>query len=250
MSRSALGYSRRMTSRDTKYGFGGRLLNVVPWSNPAPMDSQFAGAIGWNSTSMPPDRIVSVPDFQFQTAPLWTEGKVASPARPWLESEFPPEWRRLCGIRFEWYGGYNQPANVWNRNYPLLKVLTRSAWESSQELFQGSIDPVPYRDRLLTNSALGAAWLMKCISRDSSKIWEGLPERDPELLPRVFELLEKELDGGELTPLIFWPEEPGDRRLRVIDASKWEVLKGKEVSNYLPKPTDEWAINKFPMQSA
>ena len=85
--------------------------------------------------------------------------------------------------------------------------------------------------------------LLQCMSRDSSKIWEGLPERDPKFLSELLSLLFAGKRPPEGWREMFWVEDPGTSRLCVITPGHWKAIKEIEgVNQYLPMPSLDWRI--------
>lgn len=244
VSRSAFGYV--FPNRfETKSGFAlnNRSVCVVPWSVPAPSSDSELSAVGWNTSRIPPDRVVQLErGWPFSMAPIWLRRPRTLLEFGWLESKFPPQWKELCGAYFEWYAGKNEAGIVWNRSHALVKKANAQAWVWCEETFRESIDPIPHREELLSESSKAASWLLRCISRDSSKIWEGLPERDPKFLPELFGLLFQGKSRHESLRVMFWVEDPAtSSRLRVIKTGHWEAIKDN-VGQYLPTPPIDWRI--------
>jgi hypothetical protein len=160
--------------------------------------------------------------------------------------KFPPEWRQLCGVMFPSYAGLNGAALVWNASHPIVRQASAPAWEWCAQTFMASADPAPYRDKLLSDTAAAASWLLPCISRDSRLLWNGLPERDPKFLPELFRLLYR----GKRTPadlhMLLWVQNPPfGSRLQVIDPQQWATVEdGAAIRNHLPKPSVAWTITR------
>jgi hypothetical protein len=174
-------------------------------------------------------------------APVWLRRPRDFSQSQRLESKFPPHWKELCGADFRWYAGNDKAAVVWNKTDPLVKRAEAHAWDWCEQTFRESIDPVPRREELLSDASKAASWLLQCISRDSSAMWEGLPERDPELLMHLSRTLFPKTNLAEGWRRIFWVEEPGRYRLRVISPGHWKAVT-KDLGQYLPTPSPDWRI--------
>lgn len=245
LSRASLGYLS--LAKDAKLEFETRSVEIIPLlSDPRP-DYNFADyrGIGWNSHYLSPDRVVRLPDRFSRMAPIWLRAPNNVVVRPWLESKFPPQWRELCGAHFGWYAGQRKAASVWNKDHPLVKQLVSSAWEWCNQAFQKSIDPLPFRNELLLDRAKAASWLLQCIDQDSSKVWEGLSERDPEFLPELLRILFPGKRSIESRQMLMWIEDMGtDSNLRVVDLTQWRVIRDKTIEQYLPRPSDGWEVKQ------
>ena len=240
ISRHALGYSYH-----EELSLGEEPIHIVPWGRPAPDDSgrTAVGTTGWHSDMIRPDRIVELDSHGLTLLPLWLRRPRSVIQEPWLQSNFPSTWRNLCGAFFGWYSGYDQNAVVWNPRHPILKLSSRSAWLWAKTVFAASLDPIPHRRVLLSDPARAACWLRRCISADNSHLWRGLVERDPQFLPSLLELVLGKTRAGKTKQLTFWVEEPGERRLRVIDALEWAtVKKSEEIREHLPEPPSQWRL--------
>jgi hypothetical protein len=131
---------------------------------------------------------------------------------------------------------------VWNRRHPLVTRSSRSAWDWATVAFAASLDPIPRRTALLSDSAKAACWIRLCISSNTYDIWGGLPERDPELLQSAFELVFGPARGASMS-LVLWIEDIHEARLRVIDTQKWAAVREfDEIRQYLPEPPSAWKL--------
>jgi len=241
MSRSAFGYT--FSKGGDRIKFHGKPINIVPWSVPAPNRYGVElNALGWNSPHHAPDRVVILDSWQPSLAPVWTKVPLNATGRNFLKSRFPPAWKRLCGARFSWYAGYANEAIVWNSMNPIVKQVTVAAWEWSERAFLRSMNPLPCGNELRADASKAASWILQCIASDSSELWEGLAEHDPEFLQGLLDLLHV----GKAWPLLLWVEEPGqnENRLRVLTANSWHVAKESLVEDYLPAPPDAWRIGQ------
>ena len=209
-----------------------------------PMAISRGNIVGWHSRLIPPDRIVELNSAPFHLAPIWLRRPRSISHEAWLQSGFPQEWGRLCGATFEWYAASLQNETVWNRRHRLVTISSRSAWDWAKAAFASSLDPIPQRTALLSDSDKAACWLRLCISTDSRDLWEGLEERDPQLLKLLFEVVLGPARTGKNTPLLFWVEGIAQKaQLRVISAQKWTaVTKLKEIRQYLPEPPSMWRL--------
>jgi hypothetical protein len=245
LSRSSFGYLVSHVPRTTgELTLDKKPVCVVPWSVPAPASDSESGAIGFNPIQTPPDRVVQLEGWHFSMTPIWLRRPGTPSKRPWLESRFPPQWNELCGAYFDWYAGQGKSAVVWNCDHPLVKKADAQAWGWCEQTFRESIDPVPHREELLSEASKAASWILQCISRDSSKIWEGLPERDPKFLQGLLGLLFQRKITPERWRAMFWVEDPGvGFRLRIITTGHWEAIKDG-VGRYLPTPPDTWVIKR------
>jgi hypothetical protein len=245
LNRSSFGYLFDHQGQG-RHGFmlNDKPVSVIPWSVPAPATSTESGAIGWNAIHIPPDRVVWLEGWHISLAPIWLRRPGVSMQRPWIESKFPPQWSELCGANFDWYAGSDTATVVLNCNNSLVKKADAQAWSWCEQTFRESIDPVPQRDELLSDPSKAASWLLQCISRDSSDIWEGLPERDPELLTGLLGILFPRRNPAECWRTMFWVEDPGaSSRLRVITPGNWKAIKD-DVGQYLPTPPLDWRITR------
>jgi hypothetical protein len=161
-------------------------------------------------------------------------------------SKFPPEWRELCGARFEWYSGHGEWNTVWNRDNHLVKLLSPSVSDHLSGVFGKSVDPLPHKEMLLSDISMAAGWVLRVLSQDSSELWRGIPERDPAFLPELFALLKKEATLRKLRRLMLWIQDPGNgTRLRIIDQEEWIAISAdQDLSQYLPKASKVWTIDR------
>jgi hypothetical protein len=239
-SSSALGFAGTWDGARKLY-LGKRIVHRLPWSSSAPQTYKDLYGIGWNSAVMAPDRVLH---YDRQIVPLWDRRPRHSASSHWLVSKFPPEWHGLSGVRFAWYAGDDEPAHVWNNAHPLVRQANASARGWCAQVFNASIDPIPYRTKLLSDRSIAAAWLLQCVGQDSSEIWGGLPERDPGFLPELFSLV----FANEKDPrLLVWIQDrsPAESRLRIVNAAKWLASKdAKVIEQYLPTPSAAWRLRR------
>jgi len=242
ISRGEFGYLER--SNRNQLIIDKKPLHVIPLISENRADRGFNGysGLGWNPVSLPPDRVVFKREYPYGLAPIWMRRPRANSSKGHLECPFPPGWKKLCGARFGWYGGYEIHATVWNSANPLVKQATTLGWEWCKGTFRSSIDPVPHRNELLSNPEKAVCWLLLCLSSDNSKIWEGIPERDPDLIPRLMEMLYP-AKKSSFDELMFWVQETGnDSRLRLVDQTQWKAVHGEVLEKCLPKVQDAWRI--------
>jgi hypothetical protein len=234
VSRLALVFAKRKP-----LSIGGKPIHVVPVGIST---RGKGGIVGWHSNLIPPDRIVERNSAPFGLVPIWLRRPRSISQEAWLQSSFPQKWGRLCGATFDWYASSDQNGTVWNRRHRIVTLSSRSAWDWATAAFAASLDPIPQRSALLSDSDKAACWLRLCISTNSSDLWEGLQERDPHLLQLLFEAVFGPARTGKNRRLLFWVEGI-KRQLRVISAQKWTaVTKLKEIRQYLPEPPAIWWI--------
>lgn len=244
ISRAGLGYrSVFEPNAEPQLVLAEKPVNVIPWSAPAPGSFSELYAVGWNAETLPPDGVAYFDNLGFGMIPFWVRRPRTSSECGLLESKFAPEWKELCGAQFEWYAGHGEAAVVWNREHHIIKRLTSEAWAWSAHAFRDSIDPIPERKKLLSNRSFAACWLLRCVSEDSSGVWEGLSERDPEFLPNLFALLYQGRKQAEHRRILFWVEHPANHRLRVLECGRWRALTSyKLIRQFLPCPSEDWTI--------
>jgi hypothetical protein len=245
ISRAAFGYFD--VSSDAKFSLINKPISFLPLLAEPDTEYRQHRGIGFNLRDQPPDRIiVQAERYRLSLAPIWIRIPRANPNSVLLESRFPPNWRDLCGASFAWYSGSGEPTVVWNRAHPLLRRVTGEAWKWCEIHFNRSIDPLPHRNQLLADPSKAACWLLRCISRNSQKIWEGIPERDPEFLGEVLDLIRVGKKANRDAKFLFWVEgDASDSFLRVISRSKWGVVRDQEVVSLLPTAPEGWVVRNL-----
>lgn len=243
MSRASFGYY----SPEASVRFGKNRINITPSLGRPDPDNEFKEfrGIGWNPKHLPPDRVVWAEGIRESIVPLWLRHPRSLKRQELLQSSFPPQWKELCGVVFAWYSAEGQSAIVWNRAHRLVKQVTPGAWKWCEEAFEKTMDPVPFRHELLSDRAKASCWMLQCISKDSRKLWGGLPERDPSFLPGLTELLFPQKKPNRDSRLMLWVEDTASSSyLRVIEQAQWGVAKRKELAErFLPIPPDNWRIS-------
>ena len=189
-----------------------------------------------------PDRIVEINGgYHISSAPLWTKNpfntkRPTSKVLP--ESSFPPKWRRLCGILFNNYRGTNEQATVWNKRHPLVQAVTEASWNWAVQTVEKTSDPLLSKDFLCKDVSKAAAWVLHFIQSDLWDIWAALPERDPEFLEAVWNLL------GLRDAVYLWLESSTNQRLRKISPNGWDTFSDKsETRRYMPPAGFGWTID-------
>lgn len=222
----------------------------------------------WYSSANPPDRImllessigkfIKVPRKHrrflrgFEVAPIWTTYPKFIPNTHivGMTSEFPLKWNALCGVKFAHYFGFQNAMHIWNPEHPVVSHLDAEGWDFCVKAFVTSLDLLALKNEVLLNRSRASAWMIMCLSRESSELWDGLKDRDPTFLPDLWEIVfpDSRGIGAKEKVLCHWVEGLSDSRLRILTPNGWAALSYyKEhdrtlFNKYLPNPGVEWRV--------
>jgi hypothetical protein len=218
----------------------GKKVSVIPSLTDRSESSHWQG-IGWHSGTTRPSKIVLFPKWRMQLAALWERPEDKVDARG-VSAGFPPAWKLVVGAHFEDYEQQGRSQTIWNQNGKVFKSLTPEAIAWASATFSTLADPLPYKESILGNRALAAAWVAHCLKTSQSAIWNGLRDRDLELLPAVFRLLRIECPKGTKPRILFWMEET-QAQLCVLTEMQWydERVAGAR-EPLLPDPGLDWKL--------
>ena len=231
----------RFDSQERAEYLNGTRIFQLPWCKTANTISTFS----WTSSNMCPDIVAYLDEgWQKSIIPVWLDSPKAS-ARTWLDCKYPSEWRELCGAKLaSWNSPYGGPV-IWNRSHPIVRHMTDSAWEWCKKAFEQSVDPIPHRDKLLADKAAAACWLLHCLEVDSKDVWNGLVERDPNLLATLFSLLLPMGKTSVRPRLLLWIDDSPQSRILVADAKQWTTISDRvSMAKYLPVPSPKWLVER------
>ncbi|HEY1756215.1 MAG TPA: hypothetical protein VGG72_12515 [Bryobacteraceae bacterium] len=200
--------------------------------------------VEWTSRSVAPDKVVYYEGDSPRAVPLWLSRPRPPASRP--DSRFPKEWLELCGVRFEVYGVHFDGAVVWNGAHALVRMAALPAWEWCRQTFGESIDPIPHRSEVLSDRAKAASWLLQCVAQYQSQLWDGLRDRDPTFLPKLFELVYGRPKPSAGRRLLLLVQSPGDAALRTVTPEEWiETDDPRTLRKHLPVPSSaEWRLER------
>jgi hypothetical protein len=211
----------------------------------------------WNPYDVNPERLLFVDSKALRTrypsefSWLWTK-------RPERDGEqhpigavcgFPPAWRDICGANVDEYTAYLDNKTFWNLDNVVVTAVNREGWEWVEDAFSNSLDPLHLKDELFKSKGRLAAWVIRCVSKSSQELWNGLRERDASFLSRLWESL------GLITPRrrghaprgLYYLKGRSYLSASVLTPEGWEEVGGqKAVLDYLPEPGPEWTLTIVP----
>jgi len=231
-------------------------LNCQPVSIAAslgkPDDDEPHGGLAWCGASVPPDKVVArvaergvYPSFG--VSPLWADrvSQASSTHVAGLASPYPPEWEHLCGSSFEMYSGDDEGTTVWNQDNFLVRSVNAGGWQWCKQKFLESLDPLPHKASLLTDTGKAASWTLMCLKRQQSELWDGLKDRDPTFLRDLWIALFGAKTKNRIRRAVYqWVEHSARSRLRILTPEGWVAKAGeaKDLREFLPIPSPEWCV--------
>jgi hypothetical protein len=203
-----------------------------------------SGDISWHGSLYSPQAVAAEAYLGGRRPiPIWTKLELSlnDGSLSGRKLEFPKAWSSLIGARVR--ADYSTPVTlVWNRDHPLVQSIDSAGWEWSARTFESSNDPVPHEGDLLQTPARAAAWIMGCALAEIEDLWEGLPERAPNLVSRAWQLT-----GLGEEPIVFWDEaQAAQPQLRVISLDGWQefhdIYAVEQLAELLPEPEENWCL--------
>jgi hypothetical protein len=92
-----------------------------------------------------------------------------------------------------------------------------------------AVDPLELADEVLSSEAKAASWLLVFATNGKGVVWEGIPDRDPEFLPRLWRLL----DIGPGATVDVWMRDSPESRRRQLSPTMWKV--GRTMLKFGPR---------------
>ncbi len=169
---------------------------------------------------------------------------------------FPAAWAWVCSVQFTSMTS-SLDVGIRNQDHRLLKLIDAGAWQWCKSAIPGKqSDPLPHRSMLSSRPELAAAWLLRCLPSVGPQFWRGIKDRDPDFLPKIWELVFGESAAGTngWTPLAFLTQGDEDpcsqddnSSLKVLTPGRWSFfdLSGDdsvEFGRYFPKPDIDFCI--------
>jgi hypothetical protein len=243
---SVWAFSKKLPSNTS---WNGRPVEIIQCL-PIPKDEDHYSGISWSGAESRPDRIVLVKKpWSILVAPLWTKNplkqkKVTTAEH--MKCSFPPRWKDVCGVQFSHYGNYNEAETILNPNNPIVRNITPQAWEWVIERRAKGEDPLPLVKELLTDRPKASAWILQFAQEDNHKLWEGLRDREQDVLWELWRTLfgPQQMEAN-VTPVSVWIESAVNARLRKKRrGSDWSAFRAVAVltgtnaaaQNYPPVP--------------
>jgi Histidine kinase-, DNA gyrase B-, and HSP90-like ATPase len=230
-------------------------------------DDKVYSGLTWYSNDSPPDRIVQLEvayprsiklkmQYAFlrglKLTPIWTGPPKSPPSShvAGMRSKFPPKWATLCGVQFDSYFSFEEGAHIWNGGHPLVFHLDSEGWDWCAKAFLSSLDPLSQKVELLSTRSRASAWVILCLNAQANELWDGLKDRDPAFLQRLWDVLfpKKEQIKANEKVICQWVEQTSSGSLRILSPSGWLVLKAGEeqdylaIKKYIPDPGSEWKV--------
>lgn len=118
---------------------------------------------------------------------------------------------------------------IWNCDHPVVHHLTPQAWESVLLGTDASLDPFWRKQELLSSRESAAAYLLLAICKGSPDYWEGIRERDGQLLEDLWRLLlgDRAPKGHPLVALDLDEQDT----LHVVTPETWRTTSPRDVEH-------------------
>lgn len=218
---------------------GGHDVSVVGRLSGSDDFSEYYDGIAWHGENVPPSRVVL---YHCKLVPLWDRIEKVTSGR--LLAPFPPTADAILGAEFSHYSARNEEQIVWNRNHRIVKEITDKAWEWCLSAFDELVDPLKYEEGILRSRARACAWLAhSAIKGGREDVWQGLIERSPSFLARVFSLAFG--SNFRKASLLFWIEDRPDTFVRVLTATAWHVERDRNaLAALVGSPDLEWLLTE------
>jgi Histidine kinase-, DNA gyrase B-, and HSP90-like ATPase len=179
--------------------------------------------------------------------PVWTRTGVFIAKNNWgILTSFPPEWRHLCGAYFENCFGRTEKAWLWNESNPIVRRVDSASWDWINLRFPSDkTNPLTYKNDLLSQASIAAAWILVSLKHSASEIWDALKDNEPQFLPAVWELVLGDATGQR--EVCQWYEGSSDVKFRTLTSSGWQATRKSSdqrstIQKLLPIPSREWRI--------
>jgi hypothetical protein len=177
--------------------------------------------------------------------PVWDADSfsVTPPLRTLRFGRFPPDSPVIAS------GSYYEEETLWNIDHPVVRKITVNAYQWAAEQFQTTLNPLGLRDEILADAAKAAAWIVRVFGKRGpygeerkrqKEVWTALFERDPEFLPRLWQLtMDTKLDDVSRPLIMLWAGE-----IDVVEPHRWQTMSrysGKEeLAKLVPAAPLEW----------
>ena len=218
--------------------------------------------LSWSQSALPPHRIAQlIGPAEFTISLLWhSSSKPNDSLIPNVHlCRFPPKWRQLCAVVIDSYSaGPYDPSPLRgmflaNPKHPLIRNARSNpdVWNQLRSMTGDELDPIPHSNWLLEHPSRVAAWMINMIGKDAMDLWNGLRERDPTFLSRVWHMLFS-LRGRKRDQnyeyiyvckyhlLMRW-------RLYELSPDGWAVISdANQIASKLLPPGSEWIVNFEP----
>jgi hypothetical protein len=150
-------------------------------------------SIAWHGPDTPPQRVVALENLGYGPipVPLWTEPPLpVDPTFPagW-KSDFPPEWRDVCGAML---GGRWAETLAWNLGNPVVRTALASmspVWTPRPPQVGAATWLDAMLEEILGNQTTAATWVLEVLSSPEPDLRDTLESAPPTFLPRLFEAL-------------------------------------------------------------
>jgi hypothetical protein len=186
---------------------------------------------GWSHA---PDKVVTIASPDLQIVSLWTSAPRRSAILGFATSSFPKNWKHVCGSD-------TNGDNVWNREHPAVKVVTPTVWKWMQDHLTELKDPPGFETELTSDPARVAAWILRLLSLDSNELWEGIEDRYPQFMEKVWAAVSGLFPSGFKNQFVFVARDDASK-IHVIDVLGWHIYEDEAAKAWLPDPDDEWIL--------
>ena len=205
--------------------------------------------VSWASISSDPDRMVPIlKSYSVGITPIFDGPSVVSP-RPYVSSQYPPEWKALTGVYVDDLWGRSVGSTVWNRDNPLVRRFSEESWTAVREMFprsrESAFNPLSRRDQLVNDEGFLANFIAQMLTHAMLSSWEALLEKDQELAAAVSTLLA----SCQLRDQYYLRISLGNNKLLgVSEASIKELFAsdnvGFRIKELLPRPAQGWGLTR------
>ncbi len=232
-------------------------------------EDEYYEGITWYSEGTPPDKIMlleeSYPRMKSRTRrkqlhlrcnlnmlPIWVASPKFNPGprAVGITSTFSRTWTTLCGVKFENFGGSYEATHIWNAVHPIISLIDSEGRDWCAKKFMNSLDPLPFKNELLSASNRASAWVIMCLRGESQELWDGLNDRDPTFLVKLWELVFPKRRGAAPSEKVIcmWVEDGSDSKLWILSPVAWAELSpydeedSRIIMKQLPDPGPEWKV--------
>jgi hypothetical protein len=168
--------------------------------------------LSWHGQTWQPTRIAFLANSQPYPVALWESPRVQPETRPLGDVAFPGELSEMVGYR-------DPSATLWNRDHSLVRSVDSASWKWTEQL-SFRTDPALYAEEILKSPIQAACWILRAVSFSLKDIWNGLADRDPELLSKIWGTAGLPADGE----ILYLNSEIHNRELRTVSRTHWKEL--------------------------
>jgi len=200
--------------------------------------------LGWAPKTLQPDKILLLKSYSNRPVPIWEKPASSASFSPsFLKARFPDSWFEVCGVWLTDYPNISAKTMVWNVKHPLVSKFDTAGWEWVTTNMNSSTDPIAIGDKLLESQSRSAAWVADCLEKRASDLWQGIVDREPQFLRKIWTLLFGDLASS--LKLKVWMEIDYGPGISLVSPDQWTYLKENHTRRdpkLIPDVSSDWLL--------